>query len=460
MANLSRKHLVELLKTMLRHIPEPDALRKHKFTLERLFSGDDSWMRIQAEGMPPIEMRADPSANLGPAFYLVDGGCVAFESYIREAFKDEAIGNHVGTKALEKAIEGLLRKFKSTPNVDDQELDSAVRESLKFLRASIRSWEAFVPVDNLLLEGLAELRVGRVYFRPYTSVDKLLREAVFHVVEVSPNPEEEKPKFKELIESNLLALYAMAPSCAQLTLKGEESRIPELVDADVDAALNLLRCFTNLLFDRGQRAFIGLRGTVFGADRPCFILAPEEERFIANVQKTGMLFPFRLNAEKLQFLKEHCAFDILTEVLAKPDSSRTELEKVLLTAIRWLGRGVVAADYPEKVLTLSVAMERLLTTDKEEHADITDRLARRLALLVSTDTNSRLEIYRRAKQLYGLRSEVVHAGRTDIEDFDVIQMEQLAVSALIKLGEHSGEWQRHEDFTCWAEKLAFASTIP
>jgi hypothetical protein len=64
MANLTKKVLLDLLKQMLAHIPSPDEIQANKYQVERAFSGDDSWMRIAHEGMPPIELRADPSRNL------------------------------------------------------------------------------------------------------------------------------------------------------------------------------------------------------------------------------------------------------------------------------------------------------------------------------------------------------------------------------------------------------------
>jgi len=243
MPNLSRKKLVQLLKTMLLNIAEPDALTSNQFRLQRSFSGDNSWLRIQSEGMPPIEMRADPSGNLGPAFVLIDAGFVAFEEYIQESVKDE--GKYVGRKALENSIEALLRKYRTTPNIEDKVLDASIRESLKALRTSLTTWQAFVPIDNLLLDGIHELRIGNVYFHPFTSIDKLLRELFLHFIDINEHTsDEEKPKLKEIIEKNMFSIYSTAPTCAELTIKGEKTRIAELVDADVDAVLNLLRCYT------------------------------------------------------------------------------------------------------------------------------------------------------------------------------------------------------------------------
>ena len=458
MASFSKGRLVELLATMLHNIPPPDQLRDKEVRLERSFSGDDTSLRIQAEGMPSIEIRADPSGGLGPAFFLIDDGYMAFEEYVQETLKDEKIGRYVGRKAIERSIETLLRKYKGTSDADRKTLDIDVKESLKSLRSSIATWQAFVPVDNLILEGLSELRIGNVYFHPFGSIDKLLRELFLHSIDTTQHPDEEKAKIKEILEANLLSIYNTAPTCAKLSIRGEKSRIPELVDADVDASLNLLRCYTNMIFDRGARAYIGLRGTVFRAPRPCLIFASEGEEHMANVQNWGILFPYQLDSKKLQFLKTDCSFDTLSEVLSKPDISRTELESIILTTIRWLGRGVVATDLPEKVLILSVALERLLTTDSEKHTDITDRLARRLALLLSTDPASRVQVFRRAKRLYGLRSDVVHAGKLAIEDSDVIEMEVLACNALIKMSQRLVDWKRHEDFTNWAERITFSGS--
>ncbi|HKQ06407.1 MAG TPA: hypothetical protein VJ464_14830 [Blastocatellia bacterium] len=315
-----------------------------------------------------------------------------------------------------------------------------------------------MPVDNFVLEGLPELVVGKVTFRSFSHFEASFREKISEYVNITSNSDEEKAGIIQSINTNIVPLFSMAPTCAEVVVESEASRSPELIDSEVDASLNLLRMYTHLLFARDTRPLVGLRGSVVSAPRPCFLFTDvlkDDQEFSFNIKKVGLLVPYSLNNDRLEHLKTHCAFDILSAALAKPTHSQSQLEKIVITSIRWLGRGAVADDPPEKILTMSVALERLLTTDAEKHTDIGDRLAKRLAFLLSDDLEQRLKISERMKDLYGLRSEVVHAGKTAISMRDIIDLEMLACNAIIAMAGHLNDWRQHQEFVQWTEHRLF-----
>ena len=73
------------------------------------------------------------------------------------------------------------------------------------------------------------------------------------------------------------------------------------------------------------------------------------------------------------------------------------LEQMLLVSSRWIGRGVVATNNAEKVLNLTVALERLICGDKKE--GITDTIAHRMAFLIGEDAAGRQDRVRIARPL-------------------------------------------------------------
>jgi hypothetical protein len=131
------------------------------------------------------------------------------------------------------------------------------------------------------------------------------------------------------------------------------------------------------------------------------------------------------------------------------------LERVLVTAIRWLGRSVIASDIPEQVLSLAIGLERLMIPDGEQGAKA-ESLANRLAFLVGTNASERSAIFNYGKKLYRLRSEVVHDGKIKVSEEDVQTLERYSCIALIKLAQRLKDWKTHKSFVEWVKTQSFS----
>jgi hypothetical protein len=127
----------------------------------------------------------------------------------------------------------------------------------------------------------------------------------------------------------------------------------------------------------------------------------------------------------------------------KAKGFREQLADMLI----WLGRSVLTRESTEKLLFAIVALEAGLGLANDEK--ITNTLARYTAFLLSDDGKKRLAIYRRVKHWYGLRSEVVHAGRpvtSKAEADHALQTVYRAAGRLLELSDRfksKGEFQAH-----------------
>lgn len=454
---MNKNRLRELLRDILRNTRLAAGADVGAGNRERHFLGQDSSLHIQWEGEPAVDLRPDPAEDLGPSFYIADEGYDAFEDYVEELNKDAIIGGKVSRKAINQALGTLLGIYRENQDVSDEDLNLAIRQHLQSLRALVKDWRSFVPVDCLVLSGISELRVGRVTFRPNSAA--FLEESVGRlnaITDTAPMPEPAIQQQKQLNQELVRSLFGSAPTYAEVAARAEEGRLPLLVDAEVDASLNLFRCFTHVLFPREFRAQIGLRGDVVRVMRPCLSFA-EEAGSSLNGQSIGNLQPYALTPQRLEALKRDFAFEVLSEALGKQDAERNGLERVVITAMRWLGRSIVATAPPEKVLNLAAATERLLLTDNDDKAETGDKQARRMAFLIGRNQPERQAIYKQAKRYYGLRSEVIHAGRTDISEQDVNEMESLMVRSLVAMAKHLSEWQSHDDLMRWEQAATFGS---
>jgi hypothetical protein len=62
----------------------------------------------------------------------------------------------------------------------------------------------------------------------------------------------------------------------------------------------------------------------------------------------------------------------------------------------------------------------------------------------------------RVKQLYGIRSDVVHAGRTDVSEEDFDDLESITLSTLIAMARRTSQWATPRDFVDWVHRRPFS----
>ena len=83
----------------------------------------------------------------------------------------------------------------------------------------------------------------------------------------------------------------------------------------------------------------------------------------------------------------------------------------------WLGKSLRNENIGDAFLQETIALECLLTRQEKNYCispSIGYSLAETLALLVGTTKENRINILKDIKKLYGLRSSIVHSGKSDI----------------------------------------------
>ncbi|MCY4604204.1 MAG: HEPN domain-containing protein [Gemmatimonadetes bacterium] len=132
----------------------------------------------------------------------------------------------------------------------------------------------------------------------------------------------------------------------------------------------------------------------------------------------------RENAEEMV----RCAFDRVESLLEK---SRNDVDELLLTAIRWAGRATVARTREESFLLFVIALECLvLPTEKDK---LRSRLSQRVARLCGEDMDQRLELAKRTKKLYDVRSKIVHSGHYEVTEDERDEIRIAAKVVILRL---------------------------
>ncbi|MGJ1406335.1 HEPN domain-containing protein [Sphingobacterium siyangense] len=97
--------------------------------------------------------------------------------------------------------------------------------------------------------------------------------------------------------------------------------------------------------------------------------------------------------------------------------SLTKMEKRILTAIEWLGKGIRDKDRSKSLIQFVFAIEGLLQyeVDKMITPSITSQLADTAAFILAYDAASRLTIAREMRDIYKARSSIAHGNSSNID---------------------------------------------
>ena len=126
---------------------------------------------------------------------------------------------------------------------------------------------------------------------------------------------------------------------------------------------------------------------------------------------------------------------MVTVAVNRVDSLLTEqrdkVEELILTAVRWAGRATVAKTREESFLLFAIALECLVLPTQSD--ELTYRLSQRVARLLGEDVDTRVKLAKRTKELYGIRSKVVHSGHYEVTEVECNEVRTIAKNVILKL---------------------------
>jgi len=443
--SLSKKALLSHLKTMLANTVL-GAANPGEHSGIHTFLGSDSTISIGIHGARPITLKMPESTESTPTLSIVDDGWTALEDFIAEANKDEMIGEQVGRKAIEQEVQILVRRWLGR-KPDDVLVEGDIRDSLKRLRSLVRTWTVFFSLENLILKDIDSFRLGRVLLVPTVSCRSDVKSRLFNHIDGSASEMAVKLGSKAQLDDTVSEFWPVAGTTAVLTAEAEESRAGDVARRALNEALSVLRGFTHLQYPRKNRCLFDLKGRLIRSREAWIGLT--DGRWLMHSNVAGALQPYELTDANVDHLRTSCALGVFDSILSRRKQERTQLEQAIVVALQWHGAAVNASTPAEEFVWHTVAIERLLICDKE--TSTTDRFADRLAWLLGPSGVERRKIRSLATRLYGIRSDIVHAGETRVEEEHVQHIELLASGALITMAQQTSQRSTQENFRDWVE---------
>ncbi|NJK44080.1 MAG: hypothetical protein HC933_07125 [Pleurocapsa sp. SU_196_0] len=185
----------------------------------------------------------------------------------------------------------------------------------------------------------------------------------------------------------------------------------------VRVILDIIRISIPLLYPNTLKVKVDIGDEITFSSLTIVSVCPEA----ANVHESriGPLALFDLNGNVIKKLRQQGLFRVF-DLQNKLDL--TEVEKLYLHAIHWLGDSQNQPEITNKVLSLTTCLETFFTPEKDSGLPISNTISESIALLMFKDFNNRKAAKKRIKELYDLRSRITHGSKISVSDDDLIQL--------------------------------------
>jgi hypothetical protein len=330
----------------------------------------------------------------------------------------------------------------------DCALHGKLEERIEEWQRMVHRWTVVFPILSLEIFR-SELKVGPVSFRPRESDDRLCEEIYEHVSEQQLGLLQ---RFEAVIAENNVETYALCTVEADSSLAKEESY------TQVQHALAILSLLVVGASAEHYRR-MGIIGSRTGGIKSISMysvsaaMQNEREPYLSQSYTRREVLPVQITADEQKRLEESG----LVTLLANSFLVNSECDRRLARAVSWYAKGADAESDEEAYVCLAIALEALLVGDEgrtplSSTGSISQRLGDRVAFLRGRDVSQRVDIEKQTKTLYGLRSGIVHEGksvnRDELREFDQTVRDSIVTFARKEFG----NWQ---DFLAWEREEKF-----
>lgn len=369
----------------------------------------------------------------GTGIFLDEEGFSYFNTASDGVFEDEFIKDNFPVEYINDKLKDIISE---TSKLEEDKRTEFIEDNVNSLRDNLKSeikeWVFWIPIHNLSINETMYVGNVKLFIFDNAEAEKIKRTEIYkdHVDEIS----------EYLINPNI------DKTLAEVKVRGIQDYAKLLAIKKINLAINSLKLFIHQ--DDSQ---FGIEGEVFPSIiRRLYAYSGSEEVPFLLTERVGELRPFELDEEKLEFMKKH-GFDELSNILKK--DSISDYESRLLNSIYWFGEALSISihdeknlvfreskrkhenleyfNYGEKAVKLFTALESVLIFNKDE--PLTENMSERVAMIRGNNYERRKKIKSRIKELYDIRSTIVHDGNVFVSKYDVWDLSEQVRWVLIDL---------------------------
>jgi hypothetical protein len=330
------------------------------------------------------------------------------------------------------------------------------------LRGEVVDWKIIAPIAGVSLQGVSSLSLGdtRLIARDSDEAKDLIAD-----LEAAANTGEElgqnqRAEWREFHLGPLSERFPF-PAVAVTAIKAcDGTRALDSGIAIIEQFTASLRAFRWLADRTPLHAAMGLPKEIPIAGAPAIAYSPQARRWAtgrAGSPRRGLTFT--VDSNTITGL-DNLGWQTLSAIWAKEDKA-SPWEAILRSAAWWLGMAFNDRHTGVASVKFATVLEMLLCQDQEaEGGGITERVAERLAFVLSDDPEPREDVWRKMKDLYAVRSDVVHSGFAHVLEEDLTFIRYFAVECFFTLLNRLDEIHSFEKLREWCLRRRFEAGGP
>jgi len=217
----------------------------------------------------------------------------------------------------------------------------------------------------------------------------------------------------------------------------------QLAEKQINLSLNIIRLLLPLHYSSINRPRITIYD-IAGIDEAIVITIANGERNLFS-QYSSSTFPFSYYADDDKH-KTAKAIERAHQIARKYPNNLSNLENRIVGAITWAGEGIDAVEKDIKVVKCVVALETLFGIKKgSKQKGFVDGIIRLFGDYIH-DKDCFRDL---TKDIYELRSTIVHEGKRDISDENAEWAERFASGCILKTLEIMDKYRTEKEYQNW-----------
>lgn len=386
--------------------------------------------------LPPCEDSFSSSSFGGILFSLQDYGSLwltkdevqDYRSILKSIIKDADL-DVISGKEIEKLFQrAILKSIDLENRHPDLDFDSCIKNSIdeleNLLKATPKIFILYYPIEGLEKSGLP-YTFGKIEFKVFDESDfSLFKNAI---LDFEGNEKEKKIRKDALKDFEEKGLINKIVAKIRVNVVDYEAGINQ-AKKELALTIDVLNFFSDLI--PYHEGFIYLPGKAHSQ----VILVPliedsKKPSFHFNYRSVGPLMPVNINKLIETYAKNNNGLAIASKLLS---ANRNEFQDRLLSALRWAGSATSEIDNEKSFLGYAISLETLILQEGNDE-NISYKIRTRIAQLLSENYIYCCKIERHIKDLYKIRSSIVHNGEYQVADGDLSLIRYYSKNCIVKL---------------------------
>jgi hypothetical protein len=326
------------------------------------------------------------------------------------------------------------------PTLANSAIEEEINKLLDLLKNEVKQYTIYVPLDGVELK-INEITIGQSVIRRTDGSD-----FINEISELRIDDEQ---------RNNIKQPYERSGAFIEVEVEGDFALAREKALLEAQQVVDILNLF---VASCGHR-FVGYQKICLGG-QPIV----QEQIFVGRTSRPTYdvhnQYPPQRQYELSYQSMEDWITDGLQEIVQhviKENSRSNTLSSKIQRSVSWYSRGVNADDIDKQFVSLAIALEILLVGNegrdpKVSWGSITQRLAERCAFLLGADTDERIDREKQVKELYGMRSKIVHEGNP-VSNENLILLDWIAKQSILTFVQR--QFPSWDEFLKWTKRQKY-----